>query len=289
LQRRPTPEAAELLVWARSFAGDRAGALALRDRIDPENVYFLSCLGAILAAEGRASDGLALIPGGTAIGEANRSWALAYAGRRREGAAAMEAAAKDPRNSERTVRQWQSMFLAGAGEHGAARRALEASGLVNAVVMFSVAEARDERALAKLAEVGTATWGGRFATTMLAWVRGERSVALAGLRALDAPAGGFVPYFHGRLAAELGLHEEAVEALARQEGPVLLGTDGPLMGWLEARGRLTRARSLDALGRRAEARAAVERQLLLFRGADPDLPLLAEAKAVCRQVGCKAP
>ena len=44
----------------------------------------------------------------------------------------------------------------------------------------------------------------------------------------------------------------------------------------------------ERLGRRDEARVDAERLMDLWKDADPDLPLLAEAKATCRRLGCKA-
>ena len=44
----------------------------------------------------------------------------------------------------------------------------------------------------------------------------------------------------------------------------------------------------ERLGRREEARADAERLMDLWKDADPDLPLLAEARAACRRLGCKA-
>ena len=44
----------------------------------------------------------------------------------------------------------------------------------------------------------------------------------------------------------------------------------------------------ERLGRRDEARADAERLMDLWKDADPDLPLLAEARAACRRLGCKA-
>ena len=91
------------------------------------------------------------------------------------------------------------------------------------------------------------------------------------------------------VAAEEGLHAEAVEALGGFERTFFTFMDGPFHPWLQARARLQLSRSLDALGRREEGRRYVELQLDRWKQADPDLPLLAEARAVCRQVGCKAP
>lgn len=98
-----------------------------------------------------------------------------------------------------------------------------------------------------------------------------------------------VTYYRGIAAAEEGLHAEAVEALRAFEPSQLFFMDALFHPWLQARARLQLARSLDALGRREEGRKYVELQLARWRKADPDLPLLAEARAVCRQLACRAP
>jgi tetratricopeptide (TPR) repeat protein len=120
----------------------------------------------------------------------------------------------------------------------------------------------------------------RLGGALLAAHRGDTTGALAELRSLDNGGRSEVAYFRGTLAARSGLDAEAVEALARFER---LGTPGiselDRVGML-AEGRLAWAGALDRLGRRPEARAVVERQLRLWKGADPDLPLLAEAKAM---------
>jgi eukaryotic-like serine/threonine-protein kinase len=90
----------------------------------------------------------------------------------------------------------------------------------------------------------------------------------------------FVPYFHGLVASESGLDEEAVDAFRRFDGPVLFGTEAYLAPWLLARARFLMARSLDRLGRRDEARAVLDAQLARWKEADADLPLLAEMKTL---------
>ena len=56
-------------------------------------------------------------------------------------------------------------------------------------------------------------------------------------------------------------------------------------------GRLLYKKALaqERQGDRAGATATVERMLAMWKRADPDLPLLAETRALCRKLGCKAP
>jgi len=60
---------------------------------------------------------------------------------------------------------------------------------------------------------------------------------------------------------------------------------GPWRAWAYPRSLLLEARLLDRLGRRDEARHALSRLEALWAHADPGLPLLAEAKALRRQLG----
>ena len=55
--------------------------------------------------------------------------------------------------------------------------------------------------------------------------------------------------------------------------------------WLQARARTQLARSLGAIGWRDEAREVIALQLERWKDADPDLPLLAEARAVEAELG----
>ena len=45
----------------------------------------------------------------------------------------------------------------------------------------------------------------------------------------------------------------------------------------------------ERMGRRDEARAHAERLMSLWKDADPDLPLLAETRALCKRLGCRPP
>jgi hypothetical protein len=146
-----------------------------------------------------------------------------------------------------------------------------------------------ERVAAITADLPAGGYPRRLGEALQAWLRGERAEALAALRALDTGSRSQVAWLRGTVAAELRLHEEAVEALSRYQRLMRGGSEELERIDLLPRARLQLARSLDALGRRAEAREVVARQLDVWRDADPDLPLLAEAKVVCRQVGCRAP
>jgi tetratricopeptide (TPR) repeat protein len=289
LADRPTPRKRMLVGLARLLVGDRTGALEALSEATADDPVYAWARAQALAAEGRDREALASLPSDPLFAE----WTLAaihsWSGRLKEAAQAFERSAAVPDSDPKRHRQFLATLLAATGDHAGARRALVAAGEGLATDIWTAGELGDEAGLARYLEVGPAVFGARFAKAMRARARGDAAGALAILRELDRPAGSCLPWFRGSLAAELGHHEEAIEALERLERVVLLGSDAPQHPWFLARGRLLRARALDRLGRRAEARALVELQLNRWKQADQDLPLLAEAKAVCKQVGCQAP
>jgi hypothetical protein len=91
------------------------------------------------------------------------------------------------------------------------------------------------------------------------------------------------------LESERGRHAEAAALLGRLEPCLSIGSGGAVDLWLHAGARIRRAASLGALGRAEEGRALLERQLREWKNADPDLPLLVEARELCKQLRCQAP
>jgi len=93
-------------------------------------------------------------------------------------------------------------------------------------------------------------------------------------------------YFIGETCSLAGDDQCAVEALA----------DGRRFIWSFLPGVVAYPRSLyllaqsqARLGRHNEARTTARKLLTLWEDADSDLPLLAEAKALCRNLRCRAP
>jgi len=105
----------------------------------------------------------------------------------------------------------------------------------------------------------------------------------AGLGPAQAPAAAFAL---AGVCLDLGDHACSAAAAARFQRQQWLFYDAP---WTYPASLLLQARSLDALGQRREARDALDRLMALWSAADPDLPHLAEAKALCRKLGCAAP
>ena len=109
------------------------------------------------------------------------------------------------------------------------------------------------------------------------WKLGDRAAAIRGLRGMWMPQA----TFHlGEVLAEAGRHEEAVQEFRKfRRWPEWDNNWGaishawPLSLYLEAA-------SLDALGRRAEAVALLDRLLDLWKQADAELPALHKARAL---------
>jgi hypothetical protein len=126
------------------------------------------------------------------------------------------------------------------------------------------------------------------------WRAGDRAEAL---RALDdiasrnivswRPAPLPPAFLLGEVAAEAGDHRRAVDALKRFRTS-WLAWSSPHTAWVYPRSLYLAARSHAELGEAREARALLEELLGWWRDADPDLPLLAEAKALCKRLDCRS-
>ncbi|HET7753543.1 MAG TPA: protein kinase [Anaeromyxobacteraceae bacterium] len=121
------------------------------------------------------------------------------------------------------------------------------------------------------------------------WRRGDLAGARARLRTLfdrnpwTSPPPQLPPsYLYGELLAEMGDDEAAVEALQ-----TFHSLDFPIddfWTWAYPKSLYLLARSQERLGRVADARATIERLLALWSRADPDLPMLAAARALHARV-----
>jgi eukaryotic-like serine/threonine-protein kinase len=116
------------------------------------------------------------------------------------------------------------------------------------------------------------------ARAVVRWKRGKPEEALAILARYPI---GTSDFYRGEIYADLGRDQEAVEALRRYRPRRGLNFwEGGLDRWNYPRSLYLEARSLGRLGSTEEARAVLERFFRLWERADPDLPLLAEAKAL---------
>ncbi|HEY7723845.1 MAG TPA: protein kinase [Anaeromyxobacteraceae bacterium] len=114
-----------------------------------------------------------------------------------------------------------------------------------------------------------------------AFLDGEAEKGLAAARALEVKSGGAPAFVAGMLLAGAGRDREAVEAFRRfQASP----SEAVLRCSCYPQSLYHAARSLMRLGDRAGARAELDRLLTAWDRADPDLHLLAEAKALRRSL-----
>jgi len=123
---------------------------------------------------------------------------------------------------------------------------------------------------------------------VVAWRSGRLEEAASTLRPLaegHEDFRQFALYALGEVAAARGRHAEAVEALERFQRAF---GGGYFRTWAYPRSLVLEAGSLEALGRQGEARAKAQRLLSMWQRAEPDLPRLAEAKALCARLGCPA-
>ncbi|HET9551746.1 MAG TPA: tetratricopeptide repeat protein, partial [Anaeromyxobacteraceae bacterium] len=117
---------------------------------------------------------------------------------------------------------------------------------------------------------------------LLVWRGGNPVAAQARLFAAEkrdpCPTAGLFPsHLLGEVASAAGDHRNVIGA-AQRFGRLWPG--GYWFGWASSRMLLLSARAHAALGERAEARTEVDRLLARLRRADPDLPLLGEARAL---------
>jgi tetratricopeptide (TPR) repeat protein len=112
------------------------------------------------------------------------------------------------------------------------------------------------------------------------WRGGDLAGALSRLRALDrdmdTPKRIVVSWYHARVAFEAGQWAEAIAAGEEAE-PKVWGT---WRSWGVPLLLLERAQAWERLGQREKAIAAVDRLLGWWKKADPDLPRLAQARAI---------
>ncbi len=122
---------------------------------------------------------------------------------------------------------------------------------------------------------------------MVAWRRGDLGAAKAGLRAaeeVDSRPDFTLPpsFLLAEVSAAAGEDAEAVEALLRYRS---LPYFGIWQGWVRPRSFYLLAHSLERLGQKDRARQEIDGLLLLWKDADPDAKLLAEARALRSRLG----
>jgi tetratricopeptide (TPR) repeat protein len=271
------------LANAQMLVGDVEGAVVVLRASGVDDAWVRSLLVPALAATGHSEEALAVVSRGDEhLAHQHRASAFAYGGRFQDGAAELDALGRDSTSDQALFSPVVAGYYATAGAITRAR-ALLSNDFSSWYFFEPVArfEAGDEPGLRRLSLLlGDTTWLGRFTKALAAHRSGDTALALATMRELDRPGGWFVPYYRGRFAAESGQDAEAAEALGRYLGPVFGGADSLLQAWIDARARILLARALHRLGRDNQARETLDQQIRLWRDADPELPLFAEAKAL---------
>jgi predicted Zn-dependent protease len=290
------PAIAHAVIRARVWLGDHAGALSAAERAVERNEGPLAqddLVGVLLAAGdfGRAERVLRERQRKgplTTYMEAQLANAILAQGRRAEGRRALEARARQLRDTGETadaasspvfVLEWsQPAERAAAAEE--ALRLDPAQGYLAVYLAYCGQLAEAERHGAGL-EPGSVTR--QKLDAVLAWKRGDPGRAAALLRAADErdPYGqdyGMLPSFLlAEASAATGDWEGAAAATRRY---LSFWPRGLYRSWAYPRSVFLLALAQERVGRRAEARSAIDVLLHLWKNADPGIPLLAEARAL---------
>jgi len=296
-ERAPSGAGFRALVMAYGFPGriDEMLAAARRALELDGTMLSRSTLAEVLMLAGRHGEAEALLrpfasPSASAmerrLSMAPLAVALAYQGRRRE---ALRVADEVPEDREEKRGYRHALRLGLTMGDGPTEPVLhEAHALALAVareprsawhlaVPFAVLGELD--AAAAVAERLPPAARRQYEATV-AWKRGDRERALTLLRELakvpDPELCGSTFYLLATVAAEAGRDAEVVEAVEA----LRKAHAGPWRSWGWPRALLLAAKAHDHLGERGKARAAVDEVLALLKNADPDLPLLAEARGM---------
>jgi tetratricopeptide (TPR) repeat protein len=228
--------------------------------------------------------------------------ALAYQGRRREAIDVLGAWESIPGSAEFSLEVWvpfNRWFLKiderepGPALREAAMIRSRIDGKPLHAVYLGLPLLGDDRGAAKAIEPHKKGWDRAIHDGIATWRRGDPDGAVAQFQAVIE---------RWRMPRGMATWWLAYAAFdARQDDVVLRAAESyeripwgafPLGGWRAwGLGRLLykKAQAQERLGDHAGAVATVERMLAMWKKADPDLPMLAETKALCRKLGCKAP
>jgi len=216
---------------------------------------------------------------------------LAAQGRRREALQALAGTGTQPLDP-RSFHYYRACLFAGEGDPDPvwreAREVLALDPDTAAHLAIALAYLGDLGHAAELAagfKPGAVTEG--IYRAMVAWRRGDAVAAKAGLRAAEElnslPPYTLPPSFlRAEVSAASGEDAEAAEALLRYRS---LPYFGIWQGWAYPRSLYLLARSFERLGQKDRALQEIDRLLLLWRDADPDAKLLAEARALRSRLG----
>jgi eukaryotic-like serine/threonine-protein kinase len=264
--------AREYLAELRMFAGDYARAEA----------GFRQLLG-VPGFEGAAYSGLAAISG--------------HQGRRRDGLRILESVGRSLPEGRSHI--FRVLYLMGDGDRGVAElrgdaaRLRELSPRLYGYAAANLAYAGDLEAAAEIARhLAPRSFHDRIYRAVVAWRTGQASAAADRLgENVGTEPGPWISWFHAEALFDARRFAEAAEALKRFQDLFTMGASGLLLhrSWAYPKSLYLIARCHEELGEREKARAHIEKLLALWKDADPDLPLLGEARALRARLGKAEP
>ena len=228
--------------------------------------------------------------------------ALAYQGRRREAIDVLGTWESIPGSDEFSMEVWfpfNRWFLKiderdpGPALREAATLRRKRDGKSNHAVYLGLPLLGDDRGAAKAIEDHKTGWDRAIHDGIATWRRGDPDGAVTQFQSVierwRMPRA-FATWWLAYAAFDARQDEVGLRATESYEripwGPI------PLGGWRAwGLGRILykKAQAQERTGDHAGAVATVERVLTMWKKADPDLPMLAETKALCQKLGCKAP
>jgi tetratricopeptide (TPR) repeat protein len=219
--------------------------------------------------------------------------AIAAQGRAREALRALERLEHWLRESggdTSTYPLFRAVLLAGAGDREGAWAAARALAVIDPAAAAGLAgdlalHGDLERAEALAASLPERSPKREIWRAVADWKRGDPAGARSRLRALDRldpfADGALTPSFLlAEMAAESGDDGEVVAAVRRFQGLWAPGAPGLRNAWAAPRAMVLLARSQLRLGQADDARRALDRFLAQWASADPEHPLLREAREV---------
>jgi len=223
--------------------------------------------------------------------------ALAHQGRRRESIRAIgtlsgvEGSVFQGKPALLRGLRWQ--LLMNERDHGAALQeaeAIRADGLFADGLITGYLFMGEDRLAAEVAAGGLEPIALESYEAIAAWRRGDSGAAMARLEKLaarDPNSRKFWNWWLAYIAFDARRDAEAIAATTVYENA--RDQVSVWRSWGLARLLYKKAIAQERMGDRAGAKATVERLLGWWTKADPDLPMLAETRALCRKLGCNAP
>ena len=149
----------------------------------------------------------------------------------------------------------------------------------------------DDRGAAEAgAKTGSGSWDRALHEAITVWRRGDSDASIGQLQAVAAREAWrrhLANWWLAYVAFDARRDDLAIRASEEYERDP--GFWDVWRAWGLPRLLFRKAEALERQGDRAAAAATIERLVTMWKDADPDLPMLAESRALCRKLGCKAP